>query len=165
MPRETEADRIARERHLQNDARQKRQRAEALQQEEANRRSDTRKIIEEIPRVLQLLADQGYPNIVDLNVEVKVPLLVLVSYFVSPYRRRIKAGWYLGEREHSFYDGVQTAKFYLLSNGSICLSNDGFFGTAWPPQDFSNSGFDNHRSLVLDGLIDLRKNLEVKLSK
>lgn len=165
MSRESEADKIARMLRSQNEAREKIRQAEVVRREEPKRKDDTREIIEEIPRVLQLLADLGYPNTVDLEVEVKVPLLTLVSVFVSPYRRSIKAGWLIGEWSRRFYEGYTSVGIYLISNGYIAFgdiggSNPAIFAVMCSPQELENPSFDDRRSLVLNGLVNLRQGLE-----
>jgi len=164
MSKETKADRIVRERRLQKEAQEKRQQIEEAHYAEDKRRGDIRKITQEIPRVLQLLADLGYPGMEDLNVCVK-PTFPVSLFKLDLWR--IKAGWYLGEYERPFYDGLQTTKLYLVSDGSICFSGQyaPYGGPARLPKELDYPGWDDIRSCVLGGLNRLRRELEAKLKK
>src|SRR5260221_4633269 len=123
MP-ETEADRNLRQRRLRRASeertRRESERANEMYESEPPA-SYTRGLEEEIAEVLRLLAERGYPNMVECNVCMKP------SFFGRLFgnRGRIshKAGWRLGAHEYSGTlkgDRIFMSVFiYLLSDGRI----------------------------------------------
>lgn len=165
MPRETEADRIMRQRTLQGAAQQKAN----LDAIKKHRRSEVQRRANElavkIPIVLRLLAEQGYPDMQD------VPCLETVSLLggIMGYKRnRQKAAWLLGTHE---INDRYTERDYLFSDGHVSASSD-TFPEPTQLQEIVKRDFDaidygyrlgqgeDFISHLADGLDELRRKLE-----
>ena len=164
MPRDTEADRIVRERRAQQQARAAKEQADAARQAEAQREMDLRTIDDEISRILPLLAKLGYPDMEEVEFVEVEGRKSLFGGQINPHDRprSIKAAWVIGTHLYSFPGGdSMTGKLFLLSDGYI-----GFGGTkvAWSPallREFTRTP-ESIANLpdIVSGLRALRQKLE-----
>lgn len=133
MPRDTEADRIARERIAQQQTQAAKAQADAARQAEAQREMDLRAISDETSRILSLLAKLGYPDMKEVEfVEIEERRSLFGGRITAHDRpRRVKAAWVIGEYAYSVPQGeYTTGTLYLLSDGYIGF---GHTREAWSP--------------------------------
>ncbi|HLW01270.1 MAG TPA: hypothetical protein VKT82_21625 [Ktedonobacterales bacterium] len=129
MPRETEADRIAREHKLQREAQARKEQDEAINRKIALVEAHVDEISTIIPFVLQMLADLGYPDMTEVNIAEKVPWYLPGGEYNAMYggrvRYHLKAAWMIAEFAVRSKGEFLHGKIYLFSDGRICVD---YFG-------------------------------------
>lgn len=164
MPRDTEADRIMRQRKLQHEAQQKADldATKRRRKGEIQRRAD--ELAVEIPAVLRLLAQQGYPGMEDVYCTESIP--ILGGLLGHRTRRCHKAAWLLGTHTNSDWG---TWHDYLFSDGRVSafrntepmqlqkLAEDDFRAIDY---GFRLGQGEDYISQIADGLDNLRRQLE-----
>src|SRR5579884_4231254 len=156
--RETEADRILRDRQRQ----EHRIAEEASRQREAEVRALEQSLAQqlalEIEQILPLLAARGYPGMTAISVRDRGDFLQRFFdelFSPAPIRRVQKAAWHLGDHSYWFSgygdSGYTSAPVYLLSDGHIYCQD-----VATVP---SQLGSTQLLQLCLDGVRDLRRSI------
>ena len=125
-----EIDRIAHQRALQQKQQEEQARQDQGRQFVDHLQACVQEIGEETPILLRLLAERGYPNIVEVRVEEASPNLIARLF---GGRSLAKGGWHIGGFE--WYEHERSSgrvKVYLLSDGRIYA--DGWRTHAYSPQ-------------------------------
>jgi hypothetical protein len=146
----TEADRIAREQ-----ARQRQMQKEAEQAKSEQAWADLvhrlrTEIARDIPAVLGLLKQRGYPNIKELT--------LMTPRMFGQDRRDIRAAWEITSRQVQFYDSFVTEHIYLLGDGALAITRFETYKRAnvYNPKSLSAG----HVEIVYEGLRRLLSSLQ-----
>lgn len=150
MP-ETQADRIIRE----NLRREQELQAEEQRRWVARAKALIPQIKAEIPVVLRLLREHGYPDMVTVNIKEEFDFFNLFRG-ISDGSKTKKAAWKIGEYSRGFAgygdSGYLSIDIYLLSDRRIYLGPSEIYTPRSLPSIARNS--------CLEGLRDLRRKLE-----
>lgn len=151
-----EADRIAHQKVMQRERQAEEEQRRQKQQADDRRQANIQDIEAEIPIILRLLSERGYPGVEQVRISnYRKPNLI--ERLLGAEARRVKAGWGIEGFTYLASGETLTGPIFLLSDGRICMHGYRII-VCWP-RDLIDYGYDILQP-TLGGLRRFRSTLE-----